>query len=417
SLGFSSLIPEFSNNSMPDLLATGTKLLRDGRGMVYVKASGDAFERCNRIGHPIHTELGCHSATTHPLANSPYVVVTGAFDSTAHRANYSTSGSNLWIVAPAGSNEDSRAGVITTDQFGEPRGYASTLPDLLNSRPSDNPHFDHTSTFQGTGAATAMVVGGIALLLEEQPELTFREVKHVLANTARQLEPEIHPTRIVIDATLVNIQDGWIENGAGYHFHNEYGFGAIDIDSAIDFATTFESGSLGLFAVSEWIEPTTNENPQEIPDADGSGLVTTVEIDTPIAYENCDSDDAIPHCVEANAVVLGPNNESISLSVANVNIESLQVRVRLDHSRPADLGLRLTSPFGTSSIVNPVFNNSLVKPTEDVVEYTFLTNAFYGENPVGEWTLEVVDVEQANTGILIDWYLKLYVGQHHSSTP
>ncbi|MCY4655978.1 MAG: S8 family serine peptidase, partial [Gammaproteobacteria bacterium] len=134
SLGFSSLIPEFSDDSMPDLLATGTKLLRDGRGMVYVKASGDAFERCNRIGHPIHTELGCHSATTDPLANSPYVVVTGAFDSTAHRASYSNSGSNLWIVAPAGSNEDNRAGVITTDQFGEPRGYASTLPDLLNSR-------------------------------------------------------------------------------------------------------------------------------------------------------------------------------------------------------------------------------------------------------------------------------------------
>src|SRR5262249_812149 len=47
----------------------------------------------------------------------------------------------------------------------------------------------YTSTFGGTSAASPEAAGVVALILQANPNLTWRDVKHILARTARQNDP------------------------------------------------------------------------------------------------------------------------------------------------------------------------------------------------------------------------------------
>ena len=41
-----------------------------------------------------------------------------------------------------------------------------------------------------------------------------------------------------------------------------------------------------------------------------------------------------------------------------------------------------------------------------------MSNAFYGENPNGAWTIHVADLAAADTGSLTGWRLRFYYGEH-----
>ena len=45
----------------------------------------------------------------------------------------------------------------------------------------------------------------------------------------------------------------WTQNATGRWFHNWYGFGAVDVDAAVELARTYTAGSLGAFVVGDWI--------------------------------------------------------------------------------------------------------------------------------------------------------------------
>jgi subtilisin family serine protease len=72
-----------------------------------------------------------------------------------------------------------------------------------------------TTSFFGTSGASPVVAGALALVLEANPELGYRDVMHIIARTARI--PSLSDT------------DGWIINGAGYHVNDRFGFGVIDV--------------------------------------------------------------------------------------------------------------------------------------------------------------------------------------------
>ena len=74
-----------------------------------------------------------------------------------------------------------------------------------------------------------MVSGVVALMLEKNPLLTWRDVKHLLASTARQID--VNRPAIMLNEAVV--EPGWITNAAGFTFHNSYGFGAVDAKSAV----------------------------------------------------------------------------------------------------------------------------------------------------------------------------------------
>ena len=366
-----------------ELFRAGVTDLRDGLGALYVKAAGNAFDDCTQVdddGRPIDprldlsTELGCFAANRDGDNNLPYVITVGGFSANGERSSYSSAGAALWVVAPAGEFGDDRPAMITADQMGGERGYV-LIPRGLAAGAAANPLGDYTSIFNGTSAAAPNAAGAVALLLQTQPDLTWRDVKHILAKTARQLHADIPRVRVAFGGTPAVLQHGWITNAAGYRFHNWYGFGAIDVDAAVALASTYVPNSLGVFIEAAPVRLATGSR---IPDHDGGGLVQT---------------------------------QNVTGLSRTANIEALQLRIEVTHPNPWDLGFELISPSGTRNVINPVFNHAL-HGVDNPLDWTILSNAFYGEPPTGEWTLNVIDAAEGNVGTLDAWSLIFYLGEH-----
>jgi subtilisin-like proprotein convertase family protein len=90
----------------------------------------------------------------------------------------------------------------------------------------------------------------------------------------------------------------------------------------------------------------------------------------------------------------------------------VQVRVEITHEDPSELGIELVSPSGTASVVNTVFNGAFDGWEGSEINWTLLSNAFYGESPEGEWTLKVIDAKTGKSGSLDAWSLIFYTGVH-----
>ena len=359
-----------------DILNHGTRELRNKLGAIYVKAAGNAFYGCVNFEHELHREVGCRSSNMDSTNNLPYVIVAGGLNAADERASYASVGSNIWVTAPAGEFGRTYPATITTDQVGTTRGYDRLSRRGLALDGDINPYGNYISTFNGTSASTPNVSGAVAVLLSENSELTWRDVKHILASTARRVDQNFARHRIAFGSAPYVFRLPWVQNEAGYWFHNWYGFGAVDVDRAVEMARTYTAGSLGTFTESDWLE---NTEEASIPDFDGAGLASTLQI------SGHSSDDSI---------------------------ESVQVRVTVEHEFLPDLGISVRSPSGTESILNPAFNEALVINSGYELEWVLLTNAFYGENPNGIWSLKVVDVSPEASGTLKQWAIKFFKGQH-----
>ena len=133
---------------------------------------------------------------------------------------------------------------MTTDVQGCAKGYVGGRGDGANefdsksSPHAENTNCNYTSTMQGTSSAAPNVSGAIALMLEANPQLTMRDVKHILAKTSRQVDAAIAP--VVGDGITYH---DWVTNAAGYTYHNYYGFGGIDVAAAVDAAKGLTSPS------------------------------------------------------------------------------------------------------------------------------------------------------------------------------
>ncbi len=366
------------------VLRNGVTNLRSDRGAVYVKAAGNAFNACSSLvrydagtDYDVNREIGCVSSNGDPTNNLPYVLAIGGFSANGKRSSYSSTGANLWVSAPAGQYGRENPAIITTDQMESDRGYDALTGVGLPVGATENADGDYVSTFNGTSSAAPNTSGAIALLLEAAPELTWRDVKYILAKTARQIDPDIPPVRIAFGGEAAVLRHGWITNAAGYHFHNWYGFGAVAVDEALALAGAHTPDSLGAFTETESFQQTESAS---IPDNNGLGVTQTLNID--------------------------------ELS-ESATIESVRLHISVTHPFTNDLGVYLISPSGTESILNPVFNEILVG-NEDL-DWNLLSNAFYGESPQGEWKLKVIDAAPGDSGTLDSWSLKFYLGEHPAS--
>ena len=374
-------IEERAGNIEEELLRLfqfGTTELRDGRGAVYVKAAGNAYLGCFRE-HPLADEIGCSGANSEPNQNTHYHIIVGGFSAEDKKADYSSVGSNLWVVGPSGNEPILSPTIVTTDQVGSYAGYSEYEENALKSGHELNPHGDYMSGFGGTSAATPSVVGAAAILLSEKPALTWRDVKHILANTSRQIDPDIAEVRVAHNGSPYISQHAWITNAAGYEFHNWYGFGAVNIDAAVAAAQTHPANGLGEQVESNWFSSTiTSDATIAIPENDGEGVTTTVEVS------------GLPD---------------------NANLEAVILSISINHSDMFDLSFSLQSPAGTPSVVNQPYHSALIEvPT--VENWNILSNAFYGENPNGTWTIKVADLAAEDTGSLTGVRLRFYYGQH-----
>ena len=369
---------ENSQEEFVRLFSMGTEQLRSGRGALYVKAAGNAFDFCDQT-HPFIRELGCVGSNSDPDQNLPWLIVVGGFNADDVKSSYSSAGANLWVVGPSGEDGIEAPAMITTDQAGALAGFSQFPQNRLTSAHPLNRDGDYVSAFGGTSSASPAVAGAVAILLGVNPELTWRDVKHILATTARTIHPNISEVRAAFDGAPYVAQHAWQTNAAGYDFHNWYGFGAVDVDAAVAMAADYAADGLGTFVESEWFDAgAETEMPLAIPDADGAGASTVFEIA------------GLPD---------------------TANIEAVVLEIAVEHTNAFDLGVTLQSPAGTANVVNPPLN-VVLEGVEGLKDWRLLSNAFYGENPNGTWTLHVADLAAIDTGSVTGWRLRFYYGEH-----
>ena len=306
----------------------------DGKGTFYAFAGGN--------GH-----LQGDNSNLSEVANYYAVTAVCAVNDHDTRSFYSEMGANLWVCAPSNGLRDYR-GIVTTEN-------------------SDR----YNQDFGGTSAATPIVSGVAALMRSANPDLTWRDLKLILAASARKNDSG---------------NSGW-EDGAGmygsdsvsdrYHFNHEYGFGVVDAKSAVDLAkgwrnlpplgsSTAESGQLDV----------------RIPDAPITGDPATV-------------------------------TRTLAVGTGIEFTEFVEVTVSFQHESFRDMEIELESPSGNvSKLAVPFDTLDDDDPSLDVVPlrgtFRFGSARHLGENPNGVWKLRVTDRLVYFDGMLDSWSITVY---------
>jgi subtilisin-like proprotein convertase family protein len=378
---------ESKRKSIISTYKAGVTNLRAGKGAVYVKAAGNEFTMptseyySGSWDSPIVGNSGYIESN-----NYPYTIIVGAVNADGLKASYSSPGSNIWISAPGGEFGTLSPAIVTTDFSGCNLGSsrsANKANEFEDGNDPVNKNCNYTSTMNGTSSATPIVSGVIALILETNPSLSWRDVKHILASTAKIIDPYTgfynHPLGPGYDLPEHIYQQRWVKNKANYWFHNYYGFGLVDAEASINFAKIY---NVDLGEYRSTINPATED-----------WYYNSGEINLDI-----------------------PNNSSTGVSSSinlkhNLVIESVQIKVSIDHNYIENIGIELTSPSGTKSIITNINSNVL---DEELVDAIFLSNAFYGEKSVGQWTLKVIDGAEINadgtsgtSGKLVKWSINI----------
>lgn len=262
---------------------------------------------------------------------------------------FSNPGASLLVSAP-GSNVVSTSHMLETER-------GSTFGN------------DYTS-MQGTSFAAPIVSGIVALMLEANPNLGYRDVQQILALSARKIND---PSTQWSD----NAAHGW--NGGGMHTSNDYGFGEVDARAAVRLAEAWMTQSTGA-----------NE------------------------YVYSASSGALGKSLAAG----GTLSSSIAMN-AGLNVEHVEIDFDAQVGRLGDLTLKLISPDGTQSVLlnrqgkvpdgMPGASASDVGSTQSgSFKYTFMSTHDFGERSAGNWTLQVSDAASGQPVTLNAWSLRLY---------
>ncbi|XP_032146778.1 proprotein convertase subtilisin/kexin type 5 isoform X1 [Sapajus apella] len=302
----------------------GVRMGRRGLGSVFVWASGN--------GGRSKDHCSCDGYT-----NSIYTI---SISSTAE------SGKKPWYL------EECSSTLATTYSSGESYDKKIITTDL-RQRCTDN----HT----GTSASAPMAAGIIALALEANPFLTWRDVQHVIVRTSR--------------AGHLNAND-WKTNAAGFKVSHLYGFGLMDAEAMV-------------MEAEKW---------------------TTV----PRQHVCVESTDRQIKTIRPNSAVRSIYKASGCSDNPNRHVNYLEhvvVRITITHPRRGDLAIYLTSPSGTRSqlLANRLFDHSM----EGFKNWEFMTIHCWGERAAGDWVLEVYDTPSQlrnfkTPGKLKEWSLVLY---------
>ncbi len=331
---------------------------RDGKGIVYVWSAGNGGSH------------GEDNSNYDYQANNRHVISVCAVDGKGRQASYSEPGANIWLCAPGGdfvfvSGGSTKLGPPTTDLMGS-AGANPNPPDGLVGDYTDQ---SYTRDFVGTSASAPIVSGVVALMLEANPNLGWRDVRLILAETARKNDPN---------------GLGWsVTTPTGseptYNINHKYGFGVVDAEAAVAKARSWNNVGDQLF-----IEKTLSLS-VAIPDNDINGVQQSITID--------------------------------AVADGELIIEYVEVDFSSNHQYSGDLEIILTAPSGTQSVLAethsclssvtslPRFGTCLYGYTP----WTFASGRHLGESATGSWTLQVADKGNLGAnGQLLSWTLRIY---------
>ncbi|XP_039253008.2 uncharacterized protein LOC120330211 [Styela clava] len=154
---------------------------RDGKGNIFVWSTGNGGKNnddCNCDGY----------------SNSIYTIGIGSISSDSEKAWYGERCSSMMAVT-----------------------YSSGTP-LHWSMATTKPNGECTSEFKGNGGSVAVAAGICALALEANPDLTWRDMQHLIVETASRRGL---------------ISDDWRINAAGRNISRTFGFGLMDAHAMV----------------------------------------------------------------------------------------------------------------------------------------------------------------------------------------
>ena len=265
------------------------------------------------------------------------------------KADYSEKGANLWVCAPSSDTGD----------LGPDLAATATV-------------YGYTDSFGGTSGAAPQVSGVAALMRSANDTLSWRDVKLILAGSARKNDAD----------------DGGWETGAAkyesasenYEVNHSYGFGVVDAAAAVELA----------------------ENWTNVPEMTSQTVVS--------------SDGAV------TVVVGGATVEGVANVGAEVEfVEFVELSVVLDAPFVRHMTVDLVSPSGAvSKMLVPCSCRGGGPMSADDGPFRLGSARHLGEDPQGEWTLRVSNRVQpgsespGGSATLQSWSLTVY---GHRSTP
>jgi len=309
----------------------GIKNGRGGKGSIFVWASGNG-------GH--HTDnCNCDGYT-----NSVF---------TLSISSATQGGLKPWYL------EECSSTLATTYSSGTPGQDASITTVDQNARLTKSKLCTNAHT--GTSASAPLAAGVVALALEANTALNWRDLQHLVVLTANP-QPLSH-------------EPGWSKNAVGRSFSHKFGYGLLDAGRMVELALAWKT------TPPQHICETRIEAPNKVL-SKSSSMNLTVSMIT----DGCDN----------------------MLSKVRF-LEHIQCRISLKYFPRGALKISLRSPRGTiTHLLLPRPRDRLASGFED---WPFLSVHFWGEDPTGEWTLELRNAggKPANSdGILKHWQLVLY---------
>ena len=301
-------------------LQTAISSGRDGLGTIVVMAAGNDRADANDVG-------------LQPISSDPRVICVAASTAAGVVASFSNPGAGLLTSA------------IGVDVLSPEPGLDSDENYYIN---------------YGTSFSAPQISGVVALMLQANPNLGWRDVQEILADASYEPPPSA-------SSFVTNSATGW--NGGGMHFSNDLGFGVIDANVAVNLALA-------------WTLQSTDANLQ---------LVTEQQTS---AFR-----------VDADA-----SAGSRLQFTSDERIQHVQVTVDDTGLLAAYTKLILISPDGTQSVV--IDQTGMVAGADetgglDLSGYAITSNAFWGENAQGTWTLEAENLS-GQVATVSNWSLTVW---------
>lgn len=239
--------------------------------------------------------------------------------------------------------------VAASDADGLVASYSNPGPGLLVAAIGDNvsvptPGGTSYELGSGTSYAAPTVSAIVALMLSVNPTLGWRDVQEILAYSAYAPAPSA-------SSFITNGATTW--NGGGLQYSTDLGFGVVDANVAVNLALA-------------WTEQSTSANLDEVTDS---------------------------HSGSFSIAAKGSASSTITVT-QDVSIQHVELTITDRSLLAAYTELILISPDGTQSVllddaglVNGVDLTDGLNLSGSVIT----DNAFWGEDSLGTWTLEVTN--------------------------
>ena len=408
--------------------------LRSNKGLIVVQSAGNEYiyagkntednplRLCRKVNNTTQI-VSCENPVNETDLLNPMRLSIAAANAKGYRASYSSAGSINWVTGLGGeysstgnygevgsaANEEGPQ-IYSTDLMGCDRGSSQnglsavdTVQFMIGGSPinmekNPNCNFDQMN---GTSSAAPTITGVVALMLSANPNLTWRDVRHILATTSKQMDPDYGSrdgrnkqinlvgytftdstsTALTDGASATRIDYGWQTNAAGYKYSNWYGFGLADATAAVAKAkatTNYMSAALTLPAFIP-VPAMTNKSFTY-------GQVTKLGEFT---VTGADKVDGMQLRLNAGTKDAGTSDDQDS-DDSSSTASDLCI---------GSAGIYVQSPSGTVSILavpyNIYYNTDNQLTTTD--NYGLGTYAFYGEAAAGSWQVFTVSGKPKDT--------------------